>query len=170
MPNKMTDNEIIKAFKRITEYQGFTSNASKTLKDTLDLINRLQARVEKCEKVEHFADKTIATQQAEIKRLSPLANLGNMRANDYRVMRDRALKAEKEIERLKVEKDNLIRTYAECQAEAVKEVFEKIDERLAVHSFTSNSTEYSNGMLDCMEWVDSKLDELKKEMGVENDG
>lgn len=51
-----------------------------------------------------------------------------------------------------------------AKAEAVKEVFEKIDERLAVHSFTSNSTEYSDGMLDCLEWVDSKIDELKKEM------
>lgn len=42
--NKLKDNEIIKAFKRITEYQGFTSSASKTLKSTLDLINRLQAQ------------------------------------------------------------------------------------------------------------------------------
>ena len=40
--NKLKDNEIIKAFKRITEYQGFTSSVSKTLKSTLDLINRLQ--------------------------------------------------------------------------------------------------------------------------------
>lgn len=40
----MENNEIIKAFKRITEYQGFTSSVSKTLKSTLDLINRLQAQ------------------------------------------------------------------------------------------------------------------------------
>jgi hypothetical protein len=31
-----------------------------------------------------------------------------------------------EIERLKIEKDNLIRTYAECQAEAVKEFAERL--------------------------------------------
>ncbi len=31
-----------------------------------------------------------------------------------------------EIERLKEEKDNLIRTYAECQAEAVKEFAERL--------------------------------------------
>ena len=34
-----------------------------------------------------------------------------------------------EIERLKIEKDNLIRTYAECQAEAVKEFAEKLSQR-----------------------------------------
>ena len=47
MPDKkLTDNEIIKDFERIAQYQGFTSSASKTLKDTLDLINRLQAENE----------------------------------------------------------------------------------------------------------------------------
>lgn len=40
-----------------------------SLSDIAYLINRLQAQVKKCEKVEHFADKTIATLQAEIKRL-----------------------------------------------------------------------------------------------------
>lgn len=58
---------------------------------------------------------------------------------------------------------------AEIKAQAVNEVFEKVDEKLACHSFTSNSTEYTDGFLDCIEWVDSKLDELKKEMGVEGE-
>ena len=43
----------------------------------------------------------IIQQREEIKRLTTLAELGNMRANDYRVMRDRALNAEKEVERLR---------------------------------------------------------------------
>lgn len=46
-PKGMTDNEIIKAFERITQYQGFTSSASRTLKETLDLINRQKAEIEK---------------------------------------------------------------------------------------------------------------------------
>lgn len=50
------------------------------------------------------------------------------------------------------------------QAKAYKECIEKVKERLAVYSFTSNSTEYDNGVLDCMEWVDSKIEELKKEL------
>ena len=39
------------------------------LKKLLDLINRYEEIVKKCEKVEHFADKTIATLQAENERL-----------------------------------------------------------------------------------------------------
>lgn len=55
----------------------------------------------------------------------------------------------------------------QIRAEAIKEVFDKLEERLCVHTFTSNSTEYADGQFDCMEWVDGKIDELKKEMGVE---
>lgn len=53
--------------------------AENLMANALDLINRLQE---------------------ENKRLSTLAELGNKRADDYRVMRDRALKAEAENERL----------------------------------------------------------------------
>lgn len=109
MPDKkLTDSEItIKALKEILDVmlcEGDLQRTS-TINHAIDLINRLQAKLEKCEKVEHFADKTIATLQAENKRLSTLAELGNKRANDYRVMRDRALKAEAEIERLEAECD-----------------------------------------------------------------
>ena len=76
----MTDTEIIKAleclFGRVDcrecpyspRYE-FPLCQRKVAKDTRDLINRIQARVEKCEKAEHFADKTIATLRAEIERL-----------------------------------------------------------------------------------------------------
>ena len=37
--------------------------------DLLSLINRQKAEIKKLEKVEHFADKTIETQKAEIERL-----------------------------------------------------------------------------------------------------
>lgn len=45
----------------------------------------------------------IERQCREIDRLNTLANLGNMRANDYRVMRNKALKAESENKTLREE-------------------------------------------------------------------
>lgn len=88
MPNKLTDKEIVKALECCPdaykcddcECRGYCSkDFEDIMKYALDLINRLQG---------------------ENERLNKLAELGNMRANDYRVMRDRALKAEKEVERL----------------------------------------------------------------------
>ena len=52
--------------------------------------------------IEHMYLK-IAQKDSETKRLKVLADLGEMRANDYRVMRDRALEAEAKIERLEEE-------------------------------------------------------------------
>lgn len=76
--NKLPDNDIVKALECCAdlpqhnckiECPYFEKGCDEPLiKDTLDLINRLQARVEKCEKVEFFADKTIATLQAENER------------------------------------------------------------------------------------------------------
>ena len=98
-----------------------------------------------------------------------------LREKESRYNRDLLDEAADTIERL----ENLIDTECDscacvlleqrekARAEAIKEVFEKVEERLAVHHFTANSTEYADGQLDCMEWVDSKLDELAKEMGVE---
>ena len=42
----MTDNEIIKALKRIAQYSGFTDDVSNTLLSALDLINRQKAEIE----------------------------------------------------------------------------------------------------------------------------
>ena len=71
MPNKLTDKEIVKALKELLEIMLCEGDLqrSATISKAFDLINRLQSRVEKCEKVEHFADKTIATLQAENERL-----------------------------------------------------------------------------------------------------
>ena len=102
MPDKLTDKEIVKALECVPS--DVVCNVGEdyiTVTDILDLINRQQAENEKNENIIRLADKTIETANAEIKRLSTLAELGNMRANDYRAMRDRALKAEKEVERLK---------------------------------------------------------------------
>lgn len=76
---KLTDKEIIKALECCVSANYICPHTCPMLKNkecltslrknALDLINRLQAKVEKCEKVEHFANKTIATLQAENERL-----------------------------------------------------------------------------------------------------
>lgn len=62
--------------------------------------------------------------------------------------------AKAEIERLQLEKDNLIRTYAECQAEAVKEFAERLKEKTK-WLFSSVS-------------INHEIDNTLKEMGVED--
>ena len=49
----------------------------------------------------------VRTLQSENEKLRVLAELGNTRAKDYRVMRDRAVKAESENEQLRAELDDL---------------------------------------------------------------
>ena len=83
----MTDKEIIKAIEHCKNNEGngcrgcvFYGNEKGTcidelLTDAFDLINR---------------------QQSEIKRLTTLAKLGNMRADDYRAMRDKCKTARAE--------------------------------------------------------------------------
>ena len=98
MPDKLTDKEIVKARevslkeqiehynkRRKEVFDSYYRRNTKGNEETLEIcvlresavlisklesiINRLQARVEKAEKVEHFADKTIATLQAENEKL-----------------------------------------------------------------------------------------------------
>lgn len=45
----------------------------------------------------------LAEANDSVERLQTLADLGNIRANDYRVMRDRAIKAEEENKKLRAE-------------------------------------------------------------------
>ena len=77
--------------------------------DALDLINCLQA---------------------ENKRLSTLAELGNTRANDYRVMRDRALKAEAEKERLSHNLEAMAVTMSNSARAERHEAYKEFVERL----------------------------------------
>lgn len=67
------------------------------------------------------AAELIERQAAEIKRLSTLAELGNTRASDYRVMRDRALKAEAGVERLKKQNEILLNNAANAFQEGLNE-------------------------------------------------
>lgn len=51
-------------------------------------------------------------------------------ARDVAFLKDFFNQQQAEIKRLKIEKDNLIRTYAECQAEAVKEFANKVENEI----------------------------------------
>ncbi len=46
--------------------------------------------------------------------------------------------------------------------EEIAKIFEDIELCLMIHSFTSKSEDYIEGACDTMEWVDSKLAEIKK--------
>jgi hypothetical protein len=121
--------------------------------------------------------ETIKSQQAEIERLTTLSELGKMRANDYRVMRDRALKAEKEIERLQIrlrkvrnQFTDLSKMHSEIKAEAIKEfaneLYEEIEKalennykvkqerlgKLIALGITEQDTllQYIEGKIDCL--------------------
>ena len=143
----MTDAEIMKALKIHTGRSDATCKECvfygqdycrlKIAEAALDLINR---------------------QKAEIERLTTLAKLGNMRANDYRVMRDRAIKAEAEIERLekqlnsKYKWENMLdNKIKEVKTEAIKEFAERLKDEMYTE----------RGFSVC---PDDKVDNLVKEM------
>lgn len=107
-----------------------------------------------CNVMHKFALDIINRLQAELKVCNEALD-NSMKLNSH-------LQAENE--RLKHQLETLCLTLKLAKTEAYKECIEKVEERLAVHSFTSNSTEYTDGIFDCMEWVDSKIEELKKEL------
>ena len=113
-------------------------------KQALDLINQYEEEIEKNENIIRLADKAIKTANAENKRLSVLAELGNMRANDYRTMRDKC---------------NTIK------AEAIKEFAKRLKESIK-KSVDDAWHSDGNGIYDA-ECVLEDIDNLLKEMGVE---
>ena len=80
--------------------------ATKLHQDALSLLRLREDLIKMCE--EELAEK-----DAEIERLTTLARLGNMRANDYRAMRDKAKAA---------------------RAEAITEFAEKLKYTLCIHN------------------------------------
>lgn len=163
MDKKLTDKEIVKALEWCEQ---FTDNlvmanvdtkkrtlglqVMQTCKSALDLINRLQARVEKCEKVEHFADKTIATLQAENERKDKIY-IELLKTSSERADIISSLKAENE--RLKKENHwfaDIGKLYSEIKAEAYKECIDKIQNQIKNNSVIS------------AEWLREYLDNLLK--------
>ena len=121
MPDKkLTDSVIVKAREVSLEEQ--IEHYNERLKETLDSYYRrkkdkgAEDTLEICVLQESAVliskfESIINHLREENKRLSTLAELGTKRANDYRVMRDRALKAEKEVERLKTNEERYNRIY-----------------------------------------------------------
>ncbi len=137
----MTDNEIIRALESalktgdepIGKHWGCFLT-TETAKNALDLINR---------------------QKAEIGRLTTLAELGSVRSNDYRAMRDKARNARAEA----------IKEFAERAGVMITEVYNK-------HIFGANDleAEEKDAIINFSDDITSGLDGLVKEMTEEPDG
>lgn len=50
----------------------------------------------------------------------------------------------------------------DMKMEIANAIFDDIEESIAVHAITSKSEDYLDGAADTIEWVDSKIDELRK--------
>lgn len=110
-----------------------------------DLINRQKAIIEKSEKVEHFADKTIETANAEIENLKvenqSLRSAANSLKMHYKEAQTKieSLKifrgyAEKRASDYKTMRDK----YLNAKSEAAKEFTERIKELIRTKEFTDD--------------------------------
>ena len=147
MTDKLTDKEVVKALEcRVKDkcpecpyFHSYPCDKCRNMQtDALDLINRLQAKVEKCEKVEHFADKTIATLQAENERLGK--------------------------ELILARESKLLSVYDNAKSEAYKECIEKAKNEIDSQSH-SRSLEASGERFRIHKILDNLLKELVGENG-----
>ena len=51
---------------------------------------------------------------------------------------------------------------ADIKIEIANAILDDIEASIAVHAFTSKSEDYADGAYDTIEWVDSKIDELRE--------
>ena len=142
--SKPTDKEIIKALEYCDNITPCPEdcplkhlNACGSLKcfrvlkkSLLDLINRQQAENSNLTSDLTSLQNDLTSAKAEIKRLTTLAKLGNMRADDYRAMRDKCKTARAEAikafaERLKPKLSYYDEVYVDT---LVKEMTEADDE------------------------------------------
>ena len=133
---KLTDAEIVKALECCYHIETdcefcplyTTKECSKVILDsTINLINRLQKIVEKCEKVEHFADKTIAALQAENEELKQIAE------HQQKVSMERHFEIKRLQENRSNEMDKYDATelaYKNGQKQGVKEFAERLKQGL----------------------------------------
>ena len=61
-----------------------------------------------------------------------------------------------------VEGCTAFKSEADLRVEVARVIFEEIEGSIAVHAFTSKSEDYADGRYDAIEWVDSKIANLKK--------
>ena len=120
--NEMTDNEIIKfiehAINSAKSEDGFKEIYWEKLAYILNFINRQKVIIEKSEKVEQFANKTIETANAEIEKLN--IELQSMRnaANSYKMHYE---KAQAKIEKLTLEIEEANEADRKSAIQALKE-------------------------------------------------
>ena len=136
MPNKLTDSEIVKALECCKSdgiicfecpYKKTNGCMEKLSADALDLINRQKAYIEKCEKVEHFADKTIATLQAENERLKSDVSVSR---DAFLSMKDRYEYEKEKVKNAKQKCIDIAKALKTAKAEAYKEFAEKLENRI----------------------------------------
>lgn len=188
----MTDNEIKKALECcLVEPKTIFLRDNKTgeittlnMNDIFNLITRQQAIVEKFEKVEHFADKTIATLQAENERLEvenqSLRGAANSLKMNYKeaqaeierlqnaynqVAWERDIFAEDMKEEIKKDCSYLMLDIKTIKSEAVKEFAERVKEKIYTAHFGRGKNEFFVTTIN-----PDDLDNLIKEMVGENNG
>ena len=138
------DDSVIRCKECLYGVSIFSCRQMQLKKDSLDLINR---------------------QKAEIERMKTLAKLGNMRANDYRVMRDRALKAEAEVERLKEDVSFGQRTCKEW-AEICDELTEKLNGAIAGQETLQKTLAEKNAEIEKLQADNSSMQSTLAKMSV----
>lgn len=139
----MTDKEIIKALKvctrnktcRACPYRDDINCVDKIATDAIDLINRQREQLEATIAGQETLQKALAEKDREVSVLN--SDLKLLR-NDYDYLKEKFDKAiEKNIKqrdkvvRLTAEKDSLIKTFGECQAEVVKDFSKAVMDGLA---------------------------------------
>ncbi len=92
--------------------------------------------------------------------------INNLQTENERLNKE----VETEIDKLNAEKNDVMYYKAQIKAEAYKECIEKVNERIAVTTFTNKSEEYSNGFYDAIAWVDGEIDNLFDELVGEDNG
>lgn len=184
---KLTDNEIIKAYEHclnnkdcigcIADKHPSSDKFSCSLEaqDILDLITRLQTRAEKAEKVEYFADKTIATLQAENKDLTE--TIHNL-IIEKDALFDRAEELKAEVNKLNAENMltmsernafrnsfyELSKQLKTAKSEAVKEFAERVKKEAVTRLYYGTNLELEE--TECVEVED--IDNLLKETVGDN--
>lgn len=170
---KLTDNQIVMLMERcyrkesaviITQYNSDDTKTEITVDDILGVINRQREEIKKWSAGNAVLRDMADTRQAEIKRLETLAELGNMRANDYRVMRNRAIKAEAEIERLKEDVSFGQRTCKEW-AETCDELTEKLNGAIAGQETLQKALAEKNAEIERLRLENEEL--INSRFGIE---
>lgn len=153
---KITVDDILRViYRKEAEIERLNRDYSTAVETMSNSIRTANADKEALIAGQETLQKALAEKIAEVERLKTLAELGNMRANDYRVMRDRALKAQAEVDRLSqvvLYHDGHI---ADARAEATEQLSKKIESRLA------NNTDISNEQYQSIIW---DISEACKEM------